>query len=158
MHVYTLQLHDPAEQRTELTLFQKAQILEARALNNTYGKISKQLGIPRSTVSTFLQRSKQRESFENLPRPGRPRATSQEHDRYVIRTAEANTRIPFKELRDITNTDASVRTLQRRLLENHLRKWKATEHILLTSDHVKKQLNWARVHCEWTVDDWKHVI
>jgi len=70
------QVHRLSSQRTELTLYQKAQILEARALGKTLTQIHVQLGIPRSTIATFLDRALRRKSIDNLSRSGRPRATS----------------------------------------------------------------------------------
>jgi len=158
MPVDAPQVHRLSSQRTELTPYQKAQILEARALGKTPTQIHMQLGIPRSTIMTFLDRALRHKSIDNLPQSGRPRAMSVRQDHYMIRTAEANTRIPFTELRNITNTHVSIRTIQRRLQEDHLRKWRAVTRALLTEEHAKKRLNWARKHRGWTVDDWKRVI
>lgn len=78
--------------------------------------------------------------------------------RYLVRNAESNTRVPFKELKNLTNIDASIRTMQRRLREEGIRKWRAVKRALLTQKHAKERLAWARAHQHWTVDDWKRVI
>ena len=75
--------------------------------------ISRELGILRSTISNFLHRLDERGSNENLHRTGRPRASSDTHDRYIARKALSNPRVPLTELPDIMNTDLSVSTIRR---------------------------------------------
>jgi len=121
-------------------------------------EIGEQLSIARTTVVSFLQRFDKRGSEENLRRPGRPRKTSARFDRHLIHAALANSRIPFADLRNIINSDVSVSTIHRRLHEDHIHKWRATERALLTEEHAKKRLKWAREHRTWTWEDWKHVV
>jgi transposase len=108
MHVYPPKNNNAPRQQRELREFQKGRIVEARGLRMSYSEIGEELCIPRSTVSSFLTRSKQRDSVTNLPRPGRPPAISESQERYIIQTVNTNTRIPFTELRDITNTNVST--------------------------------------------------
>ena len=114
--------------------------------------------IPQSMVSSFLTWSKQRDSVPNLPRPGRPPAVSESQECYIIQTVNTNTRIPFTELRDITNTNVSIQTIQRHLQNHNLQKWRAAKRALLTEEHAKKRLKWAMAYRDWTVEDWKHVF
>jgi transposase len=143
--------------RCELTDAQKGAILALRPLHS-YAEIEAQLGIPHSTSFSFVTRAQERESIENLPRPGRPRKLSNTTIRYLARNAEANSHVPFKELRNLTNIDASIRTIRSRLRENGIRKWRAVKCPFLTAKHAKQRLAWAKAHQHWTVDDWKHVI
>ena len=107
----------------ELTDFQKGEIV-ALEPQFSHTKISTQLNIQRPTVTKFLQRFKNRKSIENLPRSGRPRKTSKTRDRWIVRNAESQTRVPLKALKDILNIDISKRTIQRRLREVGIRKWR----------------------------------
>jgi len=124
----------------------------------SYSEIGKELCIPRSMVSSFLTQSKQRDYVTNLPRPGRPPAISESQERYIIQTVNTNTRIPFTELCNITNTNVSIRTIQRHLQNHNLQKWRAAKHTLLTQEHAKKCLKWAMAHGHWKVEDWKRVF
>jgi transposase len=108
MHLYAM------SQRHELTDAQKQQILALKPYYS-HADIGVELNIPRSTITSFLERTRTRQSTKNLPRPGRPRKTSTVDVRYIVRTAETQTRVPFKELRNITNVNISTRTLHRRL-------------------------------------------
>src|SRR5579859_6750913 len=158
MCVYPPKNNNAPRQRRELTKFQKGQIVEARGLRMSYSEIGKELCIPRSMVSSFLTQSKQRDYVTNLPRPGRPPAISESQERYIIQTVNTNTRIPFTELCNITNTNVSIRTIQRHLQNHNLQKWRAAKHTLLTQEHAKKCLKWAMAHGHWKVEDWKRVF
>src|SRR5579859_4559285 len=158
MRVYPPKISSSLHQRKELTDLQKRRIIEARALGKSFTEIGEELHIPRKTVSSFFERFQSRGSEENLPHTGRPRKTSAQFDRHLIHAALANTRVPFTELRDITNSEVSIATIHRRLLEDHIRKWRAAKCALLTEKHAKMRLNWAREHCHWTREDWKRIF
>lgn len=141
----------------ELTDAQKGAILALIPLYS-HAEIGAQLGIYPGTITKFVRRARERDSTKNLPRPGRPRILSDTTIRYLVRNAESKTRVPFKDLKNLSNIDASVQTIRRRLQENGIRKWRAVNSPLLTPKHAKKRLAWARAYQHWTVDDWKRVI
>src|SRR6266496_4124309 len=101
---------------------------------NSHAKISRELHIPRHTVSSFLQRLNTRHSPYKLPHPDRPRKTSDTLDRWLIRTALTETRLPFKELKAIANIPVCEQTIRRRLKENDIRKWRALKRPLLNDE------------------------
>ena len=140
--------------RHELNDFQKGQIIALEPYLS-HAEISRELAIPRQTIVDFIGRSKSRESIDNLPRSGRPRKTSEATDRWLIREAESESHLPFKELKNITNIDV---TTHRRLQEAGIRKWRAVKRALLTQKHADKRLKWAKAHHHWTVEDWMHVL
>src|SRR4030095_11171490 len=141
----------------ELTDVQKGGILALIPLYS-HAEIGVRLGIPRGTITKFMKHVRERDLIENLPHPGRPRKLSDASVRYLIHNAESNSRVPFKELRNLTNIDTSIQTIQRRLREEGIRKWRAVKRALLIQKHAKERLVWAKAHRHWTVDDWKHVI
>jgi Transposase/DDE superfamily endonuclease len=143
-------------QCNRLTDFQKGQI-DALRPYFSHHEIASQLGIPRRTVSSFLKRLDERESIENIPPPGRPRKTSISDDRYIVHTAELETRVPLTELRQDVGLNLCEQTIRRRLREAGIRKWKAVKRALLTQRHAINRLKWAREHRHWTVDDWRKV-
>ena len=141
----------------ELTDAQKGAILALEPVYS-HAQIGAQLNIPRTTITSFINRTRGRGSIKNLPRPGRPRILSDADVRYLVRNAESETRVPFKELQNLVNIDASVQTMRRRLREEGIRKWRAVKRPLLTKKHAKERLAWAKAHQHRTVDDWKCVI
>ena len=148
----------PVRHRHPLTDIEKGEIIVLNK-NISHAKISKELHIPRRTISNFLQRLKNRHSPYNLLHPGRPRKTSATADRWLIRTALTETKLPFKELKSIANIPVSERTIRRRLKEAGIRKWRALNRPLLTEEHAKKRLKWAKDVRHWTTEvEWPKVI
>ena len=158
MPIYPPENKTTADHHQTLTDIQKGRILEARDLGKSHAEIGTQLNIPRTTVTSFLQRFEKRGSDENLPHSGRPRKTLERFDRYLIRTALVHTNVTNDALRDITDSEVSTSTIRRRLREDHIRKWRAVERALLTEDHAKKRLDWARRYRLFTPEDWNRVF
>jgi len=149
---------DPLHERHELTEFQKGEIIEG-AKFLSHSEIAHDLEIPRRTVSSFLSRSCQRKSVNNLPRAGAPRKLSPSDIRYLVRTAESKTRVPFAELSlNTAFTNVSTRTLRRRLKEEGIRKWRAVGRPLLTQKDAKERYKWAKAHQHWTKEDWARIV
>lgn len=148
----------PARQRYRLTEGQKAVILDRRDNGQTHAEIAHGTTIPKSTISSFLTRVAKRNSDANLPHSGRPRKTSKTHDRYIIRKARVNTKVPLALLRDITSSNISVSTIRRRLAESNIKKWRAAKRPRLTVKHVKSRLKWAREHLEWSEEQFRMVM
>src|SRR5579859_5355482 len=108
MHIYPPKQSILLHHYTELTAFQKGQIIEARGVGKSPTEIGEELNIPRTTVVSFLQWFQQHGSEENLPRIEGPWKTSAWFNCYITRTAESSTCISFAELHDITNSEVSV--------------------------------------------------
>src|SRR5579859_1573388 len=141
----------------ELMDAQKGAILALLPLYS-HAEIGARLGIYPDTITKFVKHAQECDSIKNLPRPGRPRKLSNAAVRYLVRNAESECRVPFKELRNSCNIDVSIQTMRRRLQEEGIRKWRAVKRPLLTQKHANERLAWARAHRNWTVDDWKRVI
>ena len=107
--------------RKELTDFQKGEIVALIDLMS-HRDIGIRLNIPHQTVTSFLKRLATRGSVENIHRPDAPRKTSNSDDRYIVRTAERNMRMPLTELHAETISNISEQTLRRRLHEAGIRK------------------------------------
>jgi len=144
-------------QYNRLTDFHKGKI-DALRPYFSHHEIASQLGIPQRTVSSFLKRLDERESIENIPPPGRPRKTSISDDRYIVHSAELETRVPLRELQRDVGLNVSQQTIRRRLREAGIRKWKAVKRALLTKKHAANRLSWAKEHQHWTVDNWRKVV
>jgi len=146
----------PVCYRNRLTDIKKGEII-VLSKHNSHAKISKELHIPRRTISNFLRRYKNRHSPYDLPHSGRSRKTSATFDRWLVQTVLTETRLPFKELKSIVNIPISEQTIQRRLQEEGIRKWRGLKRPLLNDKHAKTRLKWAREHKYWTVEDWAKV-
>jgi len=145
-----------SRERTELSDYDKGRI-EGLSKCMSQAEIACETGIPRTTITNFLARLKDRGTPNNLSRPGRPRITTAAQDKRIIAASEANTRVPFAQLPNIVNIPASLSTMRRRLHEDNIRKWRAVKRVLLTEQHAAKRLQWAREHQHKTREDWAKV-
>ena len=107
--------------RKKLTDFQKREIVALIDLMS-HRDIGIRLNIPHQTVTSFLKRLATRGSVENIHHPDTPRKISNSDDRYIICTAERNTRIPLAKLHAETISNISEQTLHHRLHETRIRK------------------------------------
>jgi len=149
---------NPSDERHELTDFQKGEIVEGCKIYKQ-AEVSRELNIPRRTVSNFMSRYRQRKSPTNLQRHGAPRKLSTSDVRYLVRTAESDTKQPLAEISvNTTFANVSIRTIRRRLKEEGIRKWRAIGRSLLTQKDAKARYKWARAHRHWTKEDWAKII
>ncbi len=82
-------------------------------------------------------------------------------DRLIVRTSLRNPTLTAVDLtRNLkrNGTDVHVTTVRRRLLEAGLKAHRPQKKQLLTTGMKKKRLQWARVHKDWTEEQWKRVI
>ena len=84
MHVHQSKKQTILHERRELTDFEKGQIVEGKRCGNSYTAIEKDLGIHRSTNTSFWQRFQIHGNIENKPRSGRPHGSSTSEDHYII--------------------------------------------------------------------------
>jgi hypothetical protein len=85
-------------------------------------EIGKIIGFIRSEVSKFLKIFDQRKNIENTPRTGRPRSTSKQGERTLIRLVKQVRRGSLCDLMNEFNQSVPVpickRSIQRRLCKN----------------------------------------
>jgi transposase len=96
---------------------QKRQVVRLHQDGFKKTEIGKTIGFSRSSVSKFLKGFDQRENIENKPRTGRPRSTSKQDERALIRLV--NRRRSLCDLMNEFNQSVPVpickRSIQRRL-------------------------------------------
>ena len=67
------------------------------------------------------------DSAENLPHSSRPRKLSDTGTRWLAREALSETSVPLQELKSMCNIEVSERTLQQRLREKGIQRWRAVK-------------------------------
>jgi hypothetical protein len=87
-----------------------------------------------------------------------PRKTSRREDRYILRALQQNNDLPLQDITNKINFGISERTVRRRRSEAGLGSYIAVEKPALTAENVRKRLDWAIKHKDWTIEDWKKVI
>ena len=89
-----------------------------------YGKISKDLQLPKSTVQSIIKKVKDSGNLENLSRSGRPAKVSTTGIRRIVREVNKNPRVTSDEIRSIledSGTSVSRSTVTNILHKANLR-------------------------------------
>ena len=118
----------PAQRKTtrhELDPIERAYLVGRRDAGESFGQISRETGVPKSTVIDTVQNTKKRSYTKSLPR-ARPRKTDVRDDRILLREVRKGPqarRMPLAELQANIQPPLSRSTIQRCLKENHISKW-----------------------------------
>ena len=108
-----------ARKTKEMSPDQKRQVVRLHQEGFKKTEIGKIIGFSRSAVSRFYTRFDQRENIENKPRTGRPRSTSKQGERALIRLVKQDRRRSLRDLMNEFNQSVPVlickRSIQRRL-------------------------------------------
>jgi len=84
-------------------------------------QITKETGLPRSTVRSIIQRTQKSGdfTFETKPRSGRPKITSVRDDRHLIRVAAIDTKETLFALITLSKAEQQIgRNTVRKILKN----------------------------------------
>lgn len=116
----------------------------------------------RGAVQTTLKEFQTTASYNNRPKPGRKRRTTERMDRRLERMALQDGPLSSKDVstamwaqHGVSLTASAVR---RRLIAANLRAIRARKKLYLTKAHCEKRLAWAQKYRHWTVEDWSRVI
>ncbi|CAJ0941715.1 unnamed protein product, partial [Ranitomeya imitator] len=118
-------------------------IVEGHKAGKGYKTLSKELGLPVSTVGSIIRKWKAYGTTVSLPRPGQPLKVSSRAEARLVRRVKANPRTTRKELREdlmAVGTLVSVNTISNVLHRNGLRSRRARKVPLLSKRHVKARL------------------
>lgn len=129
----------------------------------TYRKIADYLKCYVKKVFNAIEHLKRHGTTEHVLRKPRARKTSRREDMHIVRVAEQN---QFKGSNEVWNEvfwpddprNVSLKLVRRRLVEAKLF-WRVFRKVpLLTKQHRKKRLLFAKDHVNWTVQEWKKVL
>lgn len=136
-------------------------IVEGHKAGKGYKTLSKELGLPVSTVGSIIRKWKAYGTTVSLPRPGQPLKVSSRAEARLVRRVKANPRTTRKELREdlmAVGTLVSVNTISNVLHRNGLHSRRARKVPLLSKRHVKARLQFAHDHLEDSETDWFKVL
>ena len=117
----------PAQRKTTRHGFdpiERAYLVGRRDAGESFGQISRETGVPKSTVIDTVQNTKKWTYTKSLPR-ARPRKTDVRDDRILLREVRKGPqarRMPLAELQANIQPPLSHSTIQRCLKENHISK------------------------------------
>lgn len=145
-----------------LTSEQRIQIVTLHGEGITITALSARFNVRRATISDLLAKHAQYGTVADLPRRGRPRASTQRQDRALGRLSVGNpghvSRRLAQEWREVSNVNVTPRSVRYRLVSMGLHGQIACKRPLLTAAHKARRLQWARERVNWTVAQWRQVI
>jgi transposase len=149
-------------QKMELSLEKRYEIVFLRlhpaGPKWSFEKIAKRVHCSKPTVIYWVNKYQENPDLSTAERPGRPRITTAKQDKRITAMAEKEHNITATQIQkkmEERNVEISARTVRRRL---HEAGGKYTNEILkplLTDDHQRKRLQWAKEHRNF---DWNRVI
>ena len=125
-------------------------------------EVGRRLAVSHSVIQTLRDRHAETGSVAERRRPGRPRSTTRQQDRFLVvsalrqRTVTANTL--SRQLRTAGNVVISDQTVRNRLREANLHSRRPAVRLVLTQAHRAARLAWARRHLQWTREQWATVL
>lgn len=130
------------------------QIWMFKSEGKTPEEIAAILGRTRQGISAILKKGL---DYAPKARSGRPKVTTPAMDRRLVRYASTQT-MSAAQIKAVTATTASLRTVQRRLSTcSHLKYVKMAKKPPLTPRHKQQRLEWCREHMSWKAE-WKFVL
>ncbi|KAI4881198.1 hypothetical protein NFI96_001860 [Prochilodus magdalenae] len=136
-------------------------IVEGHKAGKGYKTLSKELGLPVSTIGSIIRKWKAYGTTVNHPRPGQPFKVSSRAEARLVRTVKADPRITRRELQEdlmAVGTLVSINTISNVLHRSGLRSRQARKVPLLSQRHVKARLQFAHDHLEDSEADWFKVL
>jgi transposase len=140
----------------------RIQIIALREQQYTLEDVSKKTKVKKETVREVLRKWKQHHTIQDLPKTGRATMVDARTRRRLARMAQSGEVKTAPELslvaasHDIVHFSAS--TARRVMHEQGLKAMHMVKKPLLTREHKRKRLEFARAHRDWTVEQWKQVI
>ena len=148
--------------RHEYTIQEIAPLLSLRRAGKSYSAISKQEGVPVTTVRRLVKKHL-KDNGASLGAPTRRGITNgltQREKAAVIRNVR---RDPQQTLAELAKYGTGVRPLNPRTVRRVLDQAGITQHVsaggpALTPEQRRARLKWAKDHANWSVQDWRHVL
>lgn len=143
-------------------LKRSAKIIALTEIGLSNREVARRIGVSEETVRNIKKRHLETGSLQHRPRSGRPRATTSREDRFIERTALQEPQLTSNRIGNSVNLtrDAPIsnRTVRRKLVESGLHSRRPATGPVLTPRHRRARLNFARIHEDWSEDDWRSVL
>ena len=151
----------PKTNRREVTPITRAEMLGMHKAGASCRAIGLEYNRNKTTVAYTIRKAMERDHHKSAARIGAPRKTTKLQDEKLQKQAVSsakNRRVTLGELNANLMPEVSRRTIQRRLEEANIRKWKAAGRPLLKPEHKANRLAWALQYEEMDEDDWDDVL
>ncbi|MBW0511042.1 hypothetical protein O181_050757 [Austropuccinia psidii MF-1] len=135
------------------------QIVGMRAAGASIQTIRNHLQVPPTTIHDTICKHQERGHLRLLPIPGRPRKLNDRHLFQLACVAQQNQCKQLAKIKKDITIDVSINTFQI-TIHKDLGKQSciAVKKPYLSPVNMKRQLNFARKHLNWTIEQWSRVI
>lgn len=136
----------------------RSRIVGMKEAGATTAEIAVALSVPTRTVNDVFRKFRERGTTTPQNSPGRPPKLGERDLRGLVRFSKKNRRAV---LSDVTNSAAvkvSDRTVRRHLRKEGIFARVAVQKPFLTDQHKARRLEFAKVHRNWTVEQWEKVV
>lgn len=148
--------------KAELSIEKRKKVISLHQEHLTFGKIGKQLKIPKGTVQRIVEKWRTTGSVANRQGQGRKRSTTPREDAAIVRKVTINPRLSAPKIAKDVQIDLGInvhpQTIRRRLKSAGLSGEIAKRKPWISEKNRKKRLAWARDKVEWSVADWKKIL
>jgi transposase len=145
--------------KKNITPRKRAIIVQYVKDNVSQSEICKKLDLSKSCVSKIVKRFRETGSSEAGKSTGRPRVSTKREDNRIRRSAVANPTWSSSRIQAETGTEASCRTIRRRLSnEFKLRARRPANKPLLNKKQRAKRVAFCRKYLNWTAQQWNSVM
>jgi transposase len=144
---------------SELTPAIRERICELHAIQWGYKRIQKRYPyIPLSTIRYTIKKEHERRDGVSKARSGRPKKLSEAEKDQILEAIHGNPRITQEDLLTSVDHKVKLRSIQRLLNAENLRKWRCSWRPYLTDENAAKRLRWAYRYRHFTPEDWARVF
>lgn len=125
-------------------------------------QVARQLNLSRYSVRRVYQRYQATGGYQRRQGSGRPRATTERDNRFLMTMSLRNRRLNAvqlgQRLQEAREVEVSRWTVRRRLREGGLTAHRPATGPKLTPAHRQARLQFAREHLNWTEEQWRTVL
>lgn len=125
-------------------------------------QVARQLNLSRYSVRRVYQRYQATGGYQRRQGSGRPRATTERDNRFLMTMSLRNRRLNAvqlgQRLQEAREVEVSRWTVRRRLREGGLTAHRPANGPKLTPAHRQARLQFAREHLNWTEEQWRTVL
>jgi transposase-like protein len=128
--------------------------------NRSMRSITTEFGINPTTVSNVWKLYQKDPQLKRRPVSGRPRKTTAQDDRVIVRAVKTNPNISAGEIKQSSGfTDICEQTILNRLHESKevYSAWTKKKPWLCKINR-EKRIAWCKAHLHWTGKDWNSVV
>mgnify|MGYP003701613815 CR=1 FL=1 len=148
--------------RRSITNFNRVRIVSLCQKGLSSRQVVRCLGLNQSDVVRSWNHFQNTGNVDDMPRSGRPPATTECDDRYlwflVMRNPENTAGMINNDFQTATGRRVCNQTVRNRLYDSRLHSRRPWQGPTLTPRHHGQRYTWARNHHQWTEENWHNVL